>query len=270
MATLTYLFSDPAKTTERRRQYAGLKLPKTYDVSESIFEAIAKVLRHPKPNKCTIVGDPTDIQYPDSGGDVPDSCWLDGLLTILSEQGVKFIPLSGGEVKVSGQVSMEVLGYYRKVFDRLTEEVTKHQHILDIQYSGKVPPKSGRPPYGYAKNGKRLEAVPHQAAAVKFLFQMFRDHPTTTWLEAVNKMQEHFPELPNGKSQYWDVVKVRRIMHRANLYCLGEYEVGEGKTALIKSLSILPPEWVDTLTKAGEMKREQNKSAPPQPTQGEN
>ncbi len=85
-----------------------------------------------------------------------------------------------------------------------------------------------------------------QAKAVKFIFQQIRAGKTLPHI--ISALKKRFADggVIEGKDQYWDRVKVKRILNHSPLYCQGRYEGGRGQAINLPALAFLPAEWVNT------------------------
>lgn len=109
----------------------------------------------------------------------------------------------------------------------------------------------GRPPYGYRIEGGEFAIDPQQRNAVLFIFEKVREG--LPWVDLIRALSSKFSDHGpiKGRPQYWDRVKLRRILEHARLYCLGEYTGGRVKAPVtIPSLAFLPASWIDTQSKS--------------------
>ncbi len=99
----------------------------------------------------------------------------------------------------------------------------------------------GRPPYGYRVVKGHLEPDGERINLVRTAFECLREGMTVT--DAALALQA-LDMGRDGKKEFWDPVKIRRILKHASLYCLGEYTSPTGKVVRLPSLAILPRTWV--------------------------
>lgn len=96
----------------------------------------------------------------------------------------------------------------------------------------------GRPPYGYQVEHGTLVIDKGQAEAVRSVFKLLRDGKRP--VDVVEIMRRK-------KREFWDHVKVRRILSHARLYTLGEYKSATLRAPVrIPRLAFLPASWADT------------------------
>ncbi len=99
----------------------------------------------------------------------------------------------------------------------------------------------GRPPYGYRVVNGHMEPDAERIDLVKTAFECLREGMTVT--DAALALQA-LDMGRDGKKEFWDPVKIRRILKHAALYCLGEYTSPTGEVVRLPSLAILPRSWV--------------------------
>lgn len=260
MTALTHLFYQAPKKDERLAQFKEQGVAKSFESHDDIFTAIAAILNHRTPARCVLVGSTEDMLPPAGTLDVSDVLWVEGILTFLEEQGIGFVELGRSTINPFETIPVESLRQYHKVFGVLQKAVDDEVRRLKVQ-NGKVPPKHGRPPYGYVKHGDCLEVDRTQAEAVAYIYSQFSDpEKVPSFAEVVKKTRARFPRKSDGTPQFWDTVKIRRILAKARMYCLGEYKFSDEQTVQAKSLRILPTTWVDIPRRLHEIRQGENGS----------
>jgi hypothetical protein len=194
-----------------------------------------------------VAGSLDDVALPSDHDGFGSVEWQESWLAYLEAHHIAFLPLvSGSTAKAKGEVASIIRGYNR-AFNVLTEVVRK---IQAEQRRGRKHAEGGyicgRPPYGYTVSDGSFVVNDVQARAVKFIFKQIRAGKALSYI--IEKLLADFAEggVIEGKAQYWDRVKVRRILNHRRLYCLGEYSSGRSGPSRSPDLAFLPKEWVDT------------------------
>jgi hypothetical protein len=139
-----------------------------------------------------------------------------------------------------------VIREYRHARNIIDRELTNRIKVSDATKMASKGKKYGRPPYGYKTEKGRLKVDRPNAEAVSLIFRRIRENKRSL-RDILTEIKEAFPLVPGTNDpQFWDNVKLRRIISKARLYCLGEYSSSEGSTITIANLAFLPPEWADT------------------------
>lgn len=163
--------------------------------------------------------------------------WLEAILQYLTQQQVQFVFLDTDQkvdLKITPQA--QTIRRYVTVMSHLQSAVM-HRRKCD-----KRVPKHGRPPYGYRRQRGTLEIDPLSAEAVRLIFRRVREQVPTYHI--LRELGEKFPTITNGtKKQFWDYVKIRRVLEKAPLYCFGRF----GDAEAYPQLAFLPADWVDTI-----------------------
>lgn len=94
----------------------------------------------------------------------------------------------------------------------------------------------GRPPYGYRVVDGKLVPEPQQQEAVKLAFKMADRGCSLP--KIVEALQHKHGRGSDGKSQFWDRVKLRRIWSHVRLYTKGEYAT-TGQVVRIPDLAFM-------------------------------
>lgn len=131
------------------------------------------------------------------------------------------------------------------LIERVRQERSKIARETRAERTGYV---CGRPPYGYRVVDGEFAIDPAQKEAVVFIFQsVSADEPLN---QIVSELKQHFGYggPVRGRPQFWDRVKIRRILNHARLYCLGEYTGGRVKSPVtIPELAFLPTSWLTSV-----------------------
>lgn len=220
-----------AKAKKLKLNPVGVKTPDPLDAIAVIISA-----KKEKAKKVPVlIGYLQDIHAPEEL-QITDDIWIECILCFMENESITFHPLDS---KTGDQVDLEsnVIRKYHRAFEHLTRSLKRR--------SGSIVKKYGRPPYGYHTVNGEMEVETVNAEAVSFIFQRLREG--TSPFELINELRDKFKKVPGAKkNQFWDYVKLRRIIQKARLYCLGEYQA-EGETVTLQKLAFLPPEWVDTV-----------------------
>jgi len=237
-------FYDQTKRKERiaaiRTTATTLNLNPVSIKNPDPLDAIAVVMSSKKNSKKTkkapiLIGYLQDLQAPE-GMDITDEIWIECVLCLIDQEGIDFHPMdskSGSQV----DLATNIIRKYHKAFTHLTDSLRKRL----------TPPakKYGRPPYGYHMEEGKMVVDQNKSEAVRFIFQQIRNGVSSS--ELLIDLKKKFKIFPGDKKkQFWDKVKLRRIIEKARLYCLGEYQV-EGTILTTKNLAFLPSDWADTV-----------------------
>lgn len=99
----------------------------------------------------------------------------------------------------------------------------------------------GRPPYGYCVIDGRLQHQPKQQEAVLHAFALAEKGASLS--DIVASLQGKYRLGSNGKAQYWDRVKLRRIWSHVPLYTQGTYTTSAGQILVMPELAFLAEEY---------------------------
>jgi len=220
------------------------------------FEAAlarALILRD-KGERATIQGKLADITPPASAGTLSLKAWQGACLVYCATNqiDVTLVPKlkrqPGGAVDIQ-EAAFAVSQATGVLIERIRYEKSKISREIRAERTGYV---CGRPPYGYRVVGGEFEIHPHQRHAVRYVFERIRARSTWGGLLASLKAGDFSKQEPtSSQPQFWDRVKIRRILKHARLYCLGEYSGGRMKSPVtIPSLSFLPADWLNTPTQS--------------------
>ena len=237
-----YAFYDMEKRVTRvktiREKATKWKLSPVVVTKADFIDALAAVMAakedNPK-NPPALIGFMKDL-HPPEGTEVSEDIWIECIICFLEKEGISYYPL---DIKVGKRLDLEsnVIRKYHQAFTILTETLR-----IRLNSNGK---KFGRPPYGYCMIDGVLEVDKQKADAVKLIFKRLREEAEPR--EILEELRKKFPRLKGvRKKQFWDHVKLRRIVEKARLYCLGEYHASDGAKMTIERLAFLPPEWADT------------------------
>jgi hypothetical protein len=175
--------------------------------------------------------------------------WAESWLAYLKEHGVAFlaIPSAMAPDSTSATTASIIRGYNRAA-EVLAAEIRKlqaEQRRGERAASGGY--ICGRPPYGYQVVKGAFVINQAQAETVKYIFKARRAGTTINEMLVQLKLSHSGGGIIPGKPQFWDGVKVRRILKHARMYCLGQYDGGRGQPLQVPSLAFLPAKWVDTV-----------------------
>lgn len=212
-----------------------VKQPDPIDAIAAIMSC-KKGVKGKKVKPPALMGYMVDLHAPVDSG-VSDEIWVECILCLLEQEGISFYPLdtrTGDKVDLASNVIRK----YHKAFTCLTEALRCRLNTRLKKY--------GRPPYGYHMVKGELEVEPERAKAIRYIFERVRQGAIPK--EVIDELKAKFGVMPGDtKPQFWDHIKLRRIVKRSRLYCLGEYQASDGTKMTISKLAFLPPEWVDTI-----------------------
>ncbi len=243
--------TDRRQFIERACEQAGLPTPK-FTHPEFLAAAAEAVVQARKGVKVTLVGSLKDLRASRSEQGYTDLEWRESFLAYLEAHGIAFQAVEGEvkRVKLEHTSKTTVIRSYQRAMGDLEQRMQRLLNLRKREEAGKDPGYvCGRPPYGYEVKDGEFHVEPRQAEAVKLIFQHIRQGKSTASL--LRQLQKSFKSggLKENKPQYWDKVKVRRILMRASLYCRGEYRSTGGHTAKLPHLAFLPKEWAGTVKK---------------------
>ena len=195
-----------------------------------------------------VAGSLDDVPLPAEHEGFGEVEWRESWLAYLEQSKVAFLPLKAERQLPSdhGAVASVIRGYNRAA-GALDESIRKYQ---SEQRRGEKAAQGGyvcgRPPYGYRVQDESFVVNKTQAAAVEFIFKACRAGKGLTQIIDGLKAKHSSGGVIQNKPQYWDRVKVRRILNHSRLYCLGQYNGGRGDPIHLPSLAFLPADWVST------------------------
>ena len=181
----------------------------------------------------TIVGDISEVRVPP---DVPadaytDAEWRLAWLAYIEACEIGYMPVGNGKsVQELEGASTSTIRKYQRAVASMTltcRELAAAGRALNRHVCG-------RPPYGYLSADGRLIPNPIQVKYIKRIFKMLRDKMM---------LKDIIEEMRSTTPEFWDRVKVRRILGHKALYCRGEYRAARGGIAVLPELAILPPTW---------------------------
>lgn len=209
-------------------------------MSPSFVDALA--LAVDTPEQATVVGAMVDLEPPADRGDIDRVIWRESAIALMSERGVayRFLDLSEAELdRMRKAPPAQVIRQYNEALTSLRQALQHRSKEALAKDNRKI----GRPPYGYLVKEGRLAIHPERAEAISLIFSLLRGGKLSFY-QIEEEVRKKFGTIC-GKNEFWDYVKLRRIVSKARLYCLGEYESG-GQTYQYPDLAFLPPEWADT------------------------
>lgn len=182
-------------------------------------------------HQVAIVGPIDALVPPDVGQSTWTAAeWREAWLHMAREEGITYLPVldgssipvdqSGDEVPATARQSIirryqAACSGLRRYVRRLKMELAKEHATRERGYAG------GRPPYGYRVEQGQLVVHNDQANAVRLIFKLAATGKHSV-SDICRMMKAHSPD------QFWDGVKVRRILGHAKLYASGSYEASTG------------------------------------------
>jgi hypothetical protein len=172
--------------------------------------------------------------------------WCESWLTFLKDRGVAFLAIPSVQTVTDSDASAaSIIRGYTRAAEVLAGEIRKlqaEQRRDSKEASGGY--ICGRPPYGYQVVKGAFVINPAQAKTVKHIFTQLREGVSLNQLIA--DLKEHHAQggVIAGKPQFWDRVKIRRILKHARMYCLGQYGGGRGQPLRSPELAFLPSTWL--------------------------
>lgn len=219
----------------------------------SATTAIIMAIRATKEGSAaTIIGRISDLAPPVG---INLDVWAESVVNGIRDRGFDFMPLDP-EVLEEFQKKRKrlhaVIEEYHRATQLLDEEVNDRRIVNISKALAANGRKYGRPPYGYCVRDGELQLEKDQSAAIATIITMIRDgHQLSEIIQSMNekfsKRKVKVGKRTRTKKQHWDYVKLRRIVDRIRLYCLGEYVAADGTKMIIRGLAFLPPEYADTV-----------------------
>ncbi len=178
--------------------------------------------------------------------------WTESWLAYLQEHHIPFVALQSAQPRPEQRSVASVIRAYHRAAELLRANVRKLQDVQRRdQRSAEGGYICGRPPYGYSVENGTFVVNERQAKAVRFIFEQVRAGKSFTSI--LERLQKDFRDsgVIKGKTQYWDRVKVRRILNHRRLYCLGLYTGGRGQPVKLPGMAFLPRQWESTILAIG-------------------
>lgn len=221
----------------------GAKVIMVQDFLQATVRALAETS---KGEVAAVAGSLADVALPVKHEGFGIVEWQESWLAYLVAHHIAFLPLASEPSSSTGQAASIIRGYNR-ASGVLAEAVRK---IQAEQRRGRKQAEGGyicgRPPYGYTVDDGSFVVNKTQAKAVRFIFAQIRKGEKIADIIKQLRVGHRKGGLIPRKRQYWDRVKVRRILEHRRLYCLGEYAGGRGHHSRSPDLAFLPKKWVDT------------------------
>lgn len=250
MNTITYGFYDLEKRQQRvakiRSTAKEYQLGKP-NINEPYFlNALAELLKKREERKeapIALVGSLSDV-HQDKPKEVSKDIWLNGIILLLEDEKVPIYPIDMQMRDVLElNIQSSVVREYHEVFKHLRTELDRRMD-RKLRAQGV---KYGRPPYGFKTVKGHMVQDETKSSAVMYIFKRLREKiPPSQLLE---ELKLRFPVEKRGKKtkkQFWDYVKIKRIVSKAPLYCQGKYVTSDGEVVILEDLAFLPKEWADT------------------------
>lgn len=245
------VFGCYAKSKEAQRRKEIDEACKAAEVESARFPypdfldaAAAAIIQGRKGNKVVIVGDLSDLTSPEKHNEEE---WTESFLAYLDRHSIVFVPVKGKvrRVRVEPNSRTSIIRGYQKAMEGLEKLMQKRLRQGQVRVEGRGY-LCGRPPYGYFVKEGEFCIHPIQSEAVKRIFKHIRDGESMAAL--LTELREKFTQggIKEGKPEFWDKRKVRRILKHASMYCLGEYRSNSGHIAKLPELAFLPKDWADT------------------------
>ncbi len=245
---------DAPEATERRN---AIKLhckqqvyPAPSFESPDFFEAT--VVGHDltqQGNQVVLVGHIADLHIPPPDvlrhnvGAFTTYEWRESWLAYLEERALGWSPVGSMTDRKAGSTTnrQSIIRSYQRSCATLARLLARIRGRRKVGVRSKEPGYVyGRPPYGYRVVGGHLAIDTERVELVRSAFKMLKSGMATT--EVAKALQE-MDKGRDGQREYWDPVKIRRILKHAPLYCFGEYTSPLGEVIRLPSLAILPKEF---------------------------
>jgi hypothetical protein len=200
-----------------------------------------------------VVGCLQDLRLPGEGDllvdkdGIEEQGWREAWVEYLASNMVQWLAVDGQNVVMeSASVTRRsVIRSYQRSYQVLTRLIAKVRTQRSLSQRTKGNGYSyGRPPYGYTVVGGDLKPdsarVPLIAKAFKAI-RAGRSYSSTAVL-----LKKACKSRPGLEQEWWDTVKVRRLIQHSRLYCLGEYNKPGAGLVLLPHLAVLPKGWAST------------------------
>ncbi len=232
-------------TAWAKRQHLGTPKVITLDTFEA---AVARtVALRERSEEATLLINPNDLHPAKGDMQISDQEWTEACLAYLETNSIAYVIHGKQTTSPRKSVSEAISGFLRAtkhVTERVRAMLTTERQLIRAKVDGYI---CGRPPYGYSIVDGKFAINKEQAAAVKFIFTRVRAGDSQTELTTKLAAKYTGGGVIKGKAQFWDRVKVRRILANARLYCLGEYSGGRlPQSVQLPGISFLPADWADT------------------------
>ncbi len=206
--------------------------------------AAAAIIQGRKGNKVAIVGELGDLVPPSSHNEEE---WCESFLAYLERHAIAFHPIKGKvrRVRVEPNSRTSIIRGYQRAMEGLEKLMQRRLRQGQVRVEGRGY-LCGRPPYGYFVKEGEFSIHPIQSKAVKHIFDHIRNGESMASL--LTELRDKYTQggIKEGKPEFWDKRKVRRILKHASMYCLGEYQSNSGHIAKLPDLAFLPKDWADT------------------------
>lgn len=157
-----------------------------------------------------------------------DRIWRESLISAADCEGVGYIPLAEGDSEYLPHMET-------RWFHKFTTSLLRmlHERISSSVFMAPASSHFGRPPFGYRVIDGNLVLYRAESEIVAEVFKLAREKKIGR--EIIEEIRKRWPDLNIEYS------KIRRILEKAELYCLGK-----NRGRVCKDLACLPPEWVGT------------------------
>jgi hypothetical protein len=187
---------------------------------------------------------PTSTNTPNDHGGIIEQDWRYAWLEYLASNLIQWNPLDGHDTATQAEAvtRRSVIRSYQRSYQMLIKKIAqaKTQRSMSMRVQDKGY-SYGRPPYGYKVVDKEMRPDPAAIPKIRMVFACVRQKKS--YSKTADILEKQCKTL---EGEWWDAVKVRRIIQHARMYCLGEYSKPGGDMTLLPHLVILPKEWSGT------------------------
>ncbi len=196
---------------------------------EACLAATREAVKRAQAGEDVLLAGPRALVVPSGVSDIDPEAWCAAWTSMLAARHLAFA-FTGPAATVGAAAKASTIRQYQRAEQALTKAVEAN---VDPEH----PYICGRPPYGYRVVDGKLAPQPKQQDAVKMAFHMAQHGATLR--EIVTALQSNFSKGPDGKSQFWDRVKLKRIWAHVGLYTRGTYQASSGPELHLPTLAFL-------------------------------
>lgn len=196
---------------------------------EACLEATREAIRRANKGEQVLLVGPRSLVVPLADQGVDPEAWFAAWVSLLAQHSLGFA-FAGSSTVVVGPTKASTGRQYQRAEQALHQSIAPNEEPTHAYVCG-------RPPYGYRVVDGMLAAQPKQQEAVKLAFQMAEKGWALRYIVAA--LQSDFGKTPDGKPQFWDRVKLKRIWSHVQLYTHGRYQTAGGPVLQLPSLAFM-------------------------------